>query len=766
MTTTNFVDGQVLTAAELNTAFGSAASEADIQQIQNGTAPDAGALTGAETVPASRGAGLLQTTWNVVATFVLSIFAVLVTGGAGAVARTILALWMDLPINVKNFGAQCNAQHVIGTGAMTAASAVFTDATAAFAATDVGKLFYVVGAGTGGKLLSTTIASWQSATQVTLANSAAVTVAGAEYIYGTDDTAAWRAAATAVQNNANCSIAVPYGLSLTDSIALKNNTIITGLQPDGWAFQNITRASGIILKPQSAGPAQFYGVNASVGNVQISNLLMDGAFRFQGNTVSRYSGGAIASGSNVFTDSTNGNFTSADIGKKIIIAGASSSGNSSTGAFFCSTIQSVTNSTTVVLEANHPASTTVTGAAYSYGFSTQQGLDGATTSASAVFSSASANFTSGDVGRRIEIYGASLPQWGNGTTNNGDGVGTLYSGTIISINSATSVTMSQNADLTLTGAQWRIGTVDAVWQSPSATSQDSMWHLSRIVMKNSSGNGYAVGNFQRANRLSNVYAWQCLGQGFLVASSDNNIERCMTAQCGESGLYINQSTNHILGLDSFSNQGNGVFLTSYAQQCSFISCSIDNNEKNGMLDFAKGTMRVAVRFTSNSQCANGLYSDLSVCRRYVGGVTNINQDGTTAVGCFWALGTAAAGYKPNWGIDAVGPYPISGTGVQYDSTTSPWVTSSITSGTVTALHQTSFQLRAGTSVNLGGNNTFVGSTTMGTKIGNSASELWGFYGAAPIIQPTVTGSKSSGAALTSLLTQLAALGLISDGTST
>jgi hypothetical protein len=42
----------------------------------------------------------------------------------------------------------------------------------------------------------------------------------------------------------------------------------------------------------------------------------------------------------------------------------------------------------------------------------------------------------------------------------------------------------------------------------------------------------------------------------------------------------------------------------------------------------------------------------------------------------------------------------------------------------------------------------------------------GFFGATPIAKPTVTGSKASGAALASLLTTLATLGLIVDGTST
>lgn len=44
-------------------------------------------------------------------------------------------------------------------------------------------------------------------------------------------------------------------------------------------------------------------------------------------------------------------------------------------------------------------------------------------------------------------------------------------------------------------------------------------------------------------------------------------------------------------------------------------------------------------------------------------------------------------------------------------------------------------------------------------------DLLGFYGAVPAVKKTVTGSKGSNAALTSLLTQLAALGLITDSTS-
>ncbi|MFX1499324.1 MAG: hypothetical protein ACFFDH_00005, partial [Promethearchaeota archaeon] len=55
-------------------------------------------------------------------------------------------------------------------------------------------------------------------------------------------------------------------------------------------------------------------------------------------------------------------------------------------------------------------------------------------------------------------------------------------------------------------------------------------------------------------------------------------------------------------------------------------------------------------------------------------------------------------------------------------------------------------------------------TTAGTKIGTAINQKLGFFNATPIVQPTVTGSRAGNAALASLLTQLANLGLIVDST--
>jgi len=67
-------------------------------------------------------------------------------------------------------------------------------------------------------------------------------------------------------------------------------------------------------------------------------------------------------------------------------------------------------------------------------------------------------------------------------------------------------------------------------------------------------------------------------------------------------------------------------------------------------------------------------------------------------------------------------------------------------------------LKDGASIKLDG-------TTTGLTILTGATQKLGFYGAAPQAQLTVTGAKGGNAALTSLITQLAALGLVVDGTS-
>lgn len=661
------------------------------------------------------------------------------------------------PVTV--FGAKCDAVRTFGGGAITSGTNIFTGSGVTFTSADVGKVIYVPGAGTGGTLLSTTISGFTSATIVTLAANAGTTVTSAHFIYGTDDTAAWDTAVAAIGDSVDCTLYAPYGLSIMSGAALKNNTSIMGFQPDGWAFKNLKRCSGVILKPGSTRPAVFYNTGPSVGNVQIEKLGIDGAARFHAGNVVRYSGATTTAGSNsvVFT---NGSFTSADIGKKICIYGAGT-GGSLQEAGYVGTIATVADVNNITVDdAQHPASYTKADVAYAYGFADQSGIDGVTTAASSTFNSASANFTSADIGKLITIYDCMLPQWGDGTLNKGDAIGEQIVTHIVSINSPTSVVVGEALELNTTARKWRLGAHAGIYQQRASISQDSMWHFDRLNINYMPGEGYVCGLYQRAQRFNMCYIWQCMGHGMWVRSSDNTFVASMWAQCGEDGMQIVQSSNHFFGGDVFGNEGNGIFLGGYGGQCQFTSVMVDVNGKNGMLDFGTGNTKLGCRFTSNSQCSNGQYSDYSDCTRYFGGVSNLNTYGNQMIGCMWAL--AGNGNLPKYGIHDVGPYGIRGTGVNYNPGATLWVTGPVSSGDITSLHQHSFSVEGGTTVTFKLNNTL---KCNATKIGSVNTETLGFWGATPIVRPTVTGAKGGNAALTSLIAQLVAAGLITDSTS-
>ena len=77
-------------------------------------------------------------------------------------------------INVRDYGATGNAV-TLGDGTVTASSCAFSSASAVFTAADVGKKIIVNGAGTSGGVLSTTIASFVDANDITLTACAATT---------------------------------------------------------------------------------------------------------------------------------------------------------------------------------------------------------------------------------------------------------------------------------------------------------------------------------------------------------------------------------------------------------------------------------------------------------------------------------------------------------------------------------------------------------------------------------------------------------------
>jgi hypothetical protein len=105
---------------------------------------------------------------------------------------------------VASYGAKGDGKVIADAVMASTGSGVLTSATAGFTAGDVGK-FIIVNVGTAGQNqapLCTTIASFQSATQVTLTANPPATAAGNPAIYGTDDVTAINAAITAANSYA------------------------------------------------------------------------------------------------------------------------------------------------------------------------------------------------------------------------------------------------------------------------------------------------------------------------------------------------------------------------------------------------------------------------------------------------------------------------------------------------------------------------------------------------------------------------------------
>lgn len=668
-------------------------------------------------------------------------------------------------LDVRLCGAKCDAVRTFGGGVTSAGSKIFSDLSANFKAEDFGKLIYIAGAGNNGTCLISTISLVQSSTVISISDAASISISSAHYIYGSDDTTAWQRAYDSVGDGKTCTITMPYGLSLTDQIPLRTNIRIKGQNADGWAFRNSRRASGILIKPTSKTRGGLYAINGSVGNVNLSDFFVDGAFRFKTNAISRYSGATTTAGSNTITF-TNGTFQSSDIGKTIAVFGAGVGGALQEGSYI-GEITGVTDANTItVLDANNPATKSVSNAAYAYGFYDGYGNDGVTTSGIKTFSAASASFTQSDIGKAIDLFDVMAPTWGDGTTNHGDGKGEFLACHIVSVESPTSITLSTAPELTLTGVKWRFGYNNGVYMQEAPLSQDSMWDIGKLNLLYMSGHGYVMGNWQRAQRINNLNGWQVLGHGMVMLSSDNSVDQSMMAYCGMDGWYVNQSTNRFVNIDSFNNEGNGAYFGGYGSMCTLIGASLDYNGKNGCAAFAKGTrFGVGTRFTSNSQKKHGGYSDLTVCRKVVGGPTNLNKAGCTYNGVFHEKSTGANTNRPAWLVDNVGPYGIRGEGVQYDPDVSSgmWVTGPTTSGTVFSLTQSSTSFEAGNSITFRDNNT-VNCLGGGTKFGGAVTDKISFYGATPIVKPTVSGAKGSNAALASLLTKLASLGIIIDTT--
>lgn len=207
-------DGDLWTNSSTGLAriWQSGAWQATSASIPADLAPTTLALPATASIPATSGAGRISR----------------LTGQMGGLlvdTGSVVAHAFGRLIDVRVKGAK--ADYVKRTdGTTTATSTTFTSAGASFAATDVGKVIVIAGAGAAGAKHVTTIAARTNATQITLTDAAGTSVAGtATFFYGTDDTAAFQAALDAASQG---TVFVPAGSYLISTITVAANRRLIG----------------------------------------------------------------------------------------------------------------------------------------------------------------------------------------------------------------------------------------------------------------------------------------------------------------------------------------------------------------------------------------------------------------------------------------------------------------------------------------------------------------------------------------------------------
>ncbi len=125
-----------------------------------------------------------------------------------------------------DFGFVGDLVTVDGAGSMTSGSNVLTSSVPVFTPTSVGKRITLARAGASSAQLTTTIASYVSATQVTLTASAGTTAPGRTFSFGTDNTAAITLMASTINALEYPGVVVQFGQTSTNAYGFPISVVL------------------------------------------------------------------------------------------------------------------------------------------------------------------------------------------------------------------------------------------------------------------------------------------------------------------------------------------------------------------------------------------------------------------------------------------------------------------------------------------------------------------------------------------------------------
>lgn len=291
----------------------------------------------------------------------------------------------------------------------------------------------------------------------------------------------------------------------------------------------------------------------------------------------------------------------------------------------------------------------------------------------------------------------------------------------------------------------------AIEQYPAASGQDPLWKVSRVYIRNFKGDGIKVGLYRRAMKIMDCEILSSDGHGINIDATDCTVQNCAIGQNGADGIHYTGGLQHCIGNDIWGNT-NGISLGPLAQCAMIMNCGIDINRRHGITTEAPRTIIAGCTFQTNGIEANDTYSHI-----------DLGYPSQTAIGCVISAvamrhDSTVSANKAKYGVQPNVPVTLSGVG--YNAADVPWVSGLAGNPAMLVLTQRSQGFADGTTLHMG-----LGGAGGGIKLGGGTSEKMAFWGATPIVRPTLTNAAATDLATTTLLvnelrSKLVSLGLV------
>lgn len=290
-----------------------------------------------------------------------------------------------------------------------------------------------------------------------------------------------------------------------------------------------------------------------------------------------------------------------------------------------------------------------------------------------------------------------------------------------------------------------------IQQHPAVSGQDPLWKVNRVYIHDFKGEGIRVGLYRRTTKVIDCEIVNNDGHGIYIESTDCTVQNCAIGQNGGDGIRYTGGLQHCICNDIWGNT-NGISLGPLAQCAMIMNCGIDINRHHGITTEAPRTVIAGCTFSTNGIETNDTYSHI-----------DLGFPGQTAIGC--AISAVAMRHdstvsanKAKYGVQP--NVPVSLSGVAYNPADVPWVSGLSGNPALLVLAMRSQGLADGTTIHAG-----IGGTGSGIKWGGNATEKQAWWGATPVVRPTLknqaaTDLDTTTALVNELRAKLVSLGLV------